>query len=328
MRRCPKLPIATRRNSAIPEVVTDGVTGLLVEPGDPAALGSVVDDFTLQTVGTTGMVKAVLGPATRRLLACFEEKRVPVHFGKLCYLTHDAAVAKQLEAEWPSDNGRVERGRLLGNDVHDGRWRCTSIGAQRVEDGLERSRRLQILRRAGAKVATVQRGGPTAAATWGATTTGLAPSVLHGMRVATARAEGPFAAGAPVGLRLRCYPNGIGRDPAGRHAAARGDLEAQQVREPVHRLGRLEPLHDQGAVEVLVDVRLGLLQRRRVDAAGRRRRHRGAGRGRGDGRAPGGRGLILRASSTGVETFYRRDGVSSTRVDSHNPPSTRHALSS
>ena len=118
-------------------------------------LGSVVDDFTLQTVGTTGMVKAVLGPATRMLLACFDEKRAPVHFGKLCYLAPDSDVAKQLESEWPSEDGRADRGRLLGNDVHDGRWRCTTIAAQRVEDATARSRRLQVLRTAGAKVATV-----------------------------------------------------------------------------------------------------------------------------------------------------------------------------
>ncbi|CAK0889681.1 unnamed protein product [Prorocentrum cordatum] len=177
-------------------------------------LGSVVDDFTLQTVGTTGMVKAVLGPAMRMLLGCFDEKRVPVHFGKLCYLTPDAEVAKQLESEWPAEDGRAQRGRLLGNDVHDGRWRRTAIGAQRVEDALARSRRLQVLRSAGAKVATVQRGGPTAAATWGSATTGLAPSVLHGLRVAAARGEGPLAPGASVGLQLRCFPKGIDRDPA------------------------------------------------------------------------------------------------------------------
>ncbi|CAK0878797.1 unnamed protein product [Prorocentrum cordatum] len=177
-------------------------------------LGTVVDDFALQTVGTTGMVKAVLGPATRMLLGCFDEKRAPGHFGKLCYLTPDAEVAKQLESEWPAGDGRAQRGRLLGNDVHDGRWRRTAIGAQRVEDALARSRRLQVLRTAGAKVATVRRGGPTAAATWGSATTGLAPSVLHGRRVAAARGEGPFAPGASVGLRLRCYPKGIERDPA------------------------------------------------------------------------------------------------------------------
>ncbi|CAK0841387.1 unnamed protein product [Prorocentrum cordatum] len=130
--------------------------------------GSVVDDFTLQTAGTTGMVK----------------------------------------------DGRAQRGRLLGNDVHDGRWRRTAIGAQRVEDALARTRRLQIQRTADAKVATAQRGGPTAAATRGSAPTGLAPSVLHGLRVAAARGEGPFAPGASVGLRLRCFPKGIERDPA------------------------------------------------------------------------------------------------------------------
>ncbi|CAK0790404.1 unnamed protein product, partial [Prorocentrum cordatum] len=146
-------------------------------------LGSVVDDFALQTVGTTGMVKAVLGPATRMLLSCFDEKRAPVHFGKLCYLTPDAEVAKQLESEWPAEDGRAQRGRLLGNDVHDGRWRRTAIGAQRVEDALARSRRLQVLRSAGAKVATVQMGRP------------------HGSR--------------HLGLGHDwCFPKGIERDPA------------------------------------------------------------------------------------------------------------------
>eukprot|EP00959_Pyramimonas_sp_CCMP1952_P111854 2339537-Pyramimonas_sp.AAC.1 len=65
------------------------------------------------------------------LLGCFDEKRVPVHSGKLCYLTPDAKVARQLESEWPAEDGRALRGRLLGNDVHDGRWRRAAIGAQR-----------------------------------------------------------------------------------------------------------------------------------------------------------------------------------------------------
>ncbi|CAK0885457.1 unnamed protein product, partial [Prorocentrum cordatum] len=177
-------------------------------------LGSVVDDFALQTAGTTGMVKAVLGPATRMLLGCFDEKRAPVHFGKLCYLAPDAEAAKQLESEWPAEDGRAQRGRLLGNDVHDGRWRRTAIGEQRVEDALARSRRPQVLMSAGAKVATVQRGGPTAAVTRGSATTGFAPSVLHGLRVAAARGEGHLAPGASVDLRMRCFPKGIERDPA------------------------------------------------------------------------------------------------------------------
>ncbi|CAK0843333.1 unnamed protein product [Prorocentrum cordatum] len=95
---------------------------------------------------------------------------VPVHFGKLSYLTLDADVARQLDAEWPSPDG-------IGSDVHDGRWRSTTIAAQRVGDALARSRQLQILMSAGVKVATVQRG-------------------------------------APAGLRLRCFPKGIEGDPA------------------------------------------------------------------------------------------------------------------
>ncbi|CAK0823898.1 unnamed protein product, partial [Prorocentrum cordatum] len=179
-----------------------------------ARLGSVVGDFALQTVGATGRVKAVLGPAARTLLACFDEKRAPVHFGKLSYLTPDADAANKLEAEWPPTDGRADRGRLLGKDVRDGRWRSTAIAAQRVDGAPACSRRLQVPRSAGAKVATVQRGGPTAAATWSSATTGLAPSVLRGLRVAAVRGEGPFAAGASVGLRLRCFPKGIERGPA------------------------------------------------------------------------------------------------------------------
>jgi glycosyltransferase involved in cell wall biosynthesis len=53
------LPVIGSRVSAIPEVVTDEVTGLLVEPGDPAALAAGIqrllgDSGLREGLGSTG----------------------------------------------------------------------------------------------------------------------------------------------------------------------------------------------------------------------------------------------------------------------------------
>ena len=44
-RRCsPALPVVATRVSAVPEVVADGETGILVEPGDEASLARALSD--------------------------------------------------------------------------------------------------------------------------------------------------------------------------------------------------------------------------------------------------------------------------------------------
>jgi glycosyltransferase involved in cell wall biosynthesis len=53
------LPVVGSRVSAIPEVVSDGSTGLLVEPGDPAALAAGIqrllnDDELRRGLGEAG----------------------------------------------------------------------------------------------------------------------------------------------------------------------------------------------------------------------------------------------------------------------------------
>ena len=57
------LPIAATRASAVPEVVADGETGLLVEPGDAEALGDALaalltDPGRAKTLGEAGRARA------------------------------------------------------------------------------------------------------------------------------------------------------------------------------------------------------------------------------------------------------------------------------
>jgi glycosyltransferase involved in cell wall biosynthesis len=80
------LPVVTTRVAGIPEIVHDGSTGLLVEPGDSAALGAalarVVTDpkfgaalgeaargFVLPRFGADGYVKSIVGLYDRLLAA-------------------------------------------------------------------------------------------------------------------------------------------------------------------------------------------------------------------------------------------------------------------
>ena len=66
-----RLPIVATRVSAVPEVVADGETGLLVDPGDDAgvaaALGRLLADparaRALAEAGTTGRAKSSRSPA-------------------------------------------------------------------------------------------------------------------------------------------------------------------------------------------------------------------------------------------------------------------------
>ena len=57
------LPIAATRVSAVPEIVVDGETGLLVDPGDVKALadalgGLLADPTRAQALGAAGLARA------------------------------------------------------------------------------------------------------------------------------------------------------------------------------------------------------------------------------------------------------------------------------
>ena len=57
------LPVVATRVSAVPEVVADGETGLLVEPGDDVALGQalaalVADPARARALGEAGRARA------------------------------------------------------------------------------------------------------------------------------------------------------------------------------------------------------------------------------------------------------------------------------
>lgn len=72
-------PIVACRSAAVPEVVLDGQTGLLVAPGDPAALAgaltSLLDDHSL---------RQRLGEAGRRVVERYDAPRVAREFVGVC----------------------------------------------------------------------------------------------------------------------------------------------------------------------------------------------------------------------------------------------------
>ena len=63
----------------------------------------------------------------------------------------------------------------------------------------------------------VHRAGPTAAALWGSSVTGLTDSNLHGLRLGSLQAVGRVAKGSSVGLRIAATKAGRRSDPARLH---------------------------------------------------------------------------------------------------------------
>jgi glycosyltransferase involved in cell wall biosynthesis len=69
------LPVVACRVAAVPEVVADQQTGLLVNPRDPGAL-----TMALETLLTDGKLRAALGGAGRRHVEAFDVPRIARRF--------------------------------------------------------------------------------------------------------------------------------------------------------------------------------------------------------------------------------------------------------
>jgi glycosyltransferase involved in cell wall biosynthesis len=69
------LPVVACRAAAVPEVVLDGMTGVLAPPRDPAALARAIEDLLRQPER-----RKVLGDEGRRRVAAFTTKRVAERF--------------------------------------------------------------------------------------------------------------------------------------------------------------------------------------------------------------------------------------------------------
>jgi glycosyltransferase involved in cell wall biosynthesis len=82
------LPVAATRMAGIPELVIDGETGVLVDPGDAPALAEA-------------LVSLARDPATRARLAAAGRTRVRSHFSAEAGLDHLAALLRSSESAKP-----------------------------------------------------------------------------------------------------------------------------------------------------------------------------------------------------------------------------------
>jgi glycosyltransferase involved in cell wall biosynthesis len=74
-----RCPLVGTRVDGIPEVVSDGVTGHLVAPGDPAALAAAVVDLLLDADEAARFGDA----GRRRVEACFDDRRMAADYNAL-----------------------------------------------------------------------------------------------------------------------------------------------------------------------------------------------------------------------------------------------------
>ena len=105
------LPCVATRVSAIPELIEDGVTGILASPGDPEALADAIG-------------RLLRDPLLRCRLGAAGERRVRAEFSsvagadrlaaKFCALPAPAAAVRADAPRPPADAGRPEAGRLAG----------------------------------------------------------------------------------------------------------------------------------------------------------------------------------------------------------------------
>ena len=62
-------------------------------------LGSMVDDFSAQCIGTRAFVLAQLGGAATKLAAEFRRRRLPIHPGKTGFMASSGDLAQELAAQ-------------------------------------------------------------------------------------------------------------------------------------------------------------------------------------------------------------------------------------
>ena len=202
---------------------------------------NVVDDVTVQACGPLRLVARQGGRAVSQLMQEFKKKRLPVSLKKTVFLASSEAVKRKISKYWTLDSAaRRRHTRNLGTDATDGKRRRVATQAGRRQQALTRARRFLRLRAAGAQVQWAQRAGPTTSALWGPTVSGLPPTQLHQLRVSSTRAHGRLPKGANVGLRLRCFQGGAGRDPAILHAGQTGRAWALAVWEGFPHVALLE----------------------------------------------------------------------------------------
>ncbi|CAK0873828.1 unnamed protein product [Prorocentrum cordatum] len=184
------------------------VLGALLAAGATCPLvtpRNVVDDISLQAVGTARLVKQQMLASSCAVVRQLREQHLPLNESKSVFLASSPQLAKELSEEWAAQGLAFKRGlqaRNLGTDANITR-RGVHEGAVRAVGGLRRGRRLGVLRSAGAATEMVHRAGPTAAMLWGRTVTGVPDRELHSWRLAAVRSAGKFPKGASLGLRLR-----------------------------------------------------------------------------------------------------------------------------
>ncbi|CAK0841177.1 unnamed protein product [Prorocentrum cordatum] len=130
-----------------------------------ATLRNLVDDVSLQAVGSARLVVDQLVGASGEVLRHLRDRHLPLNEGKSVFLASSAQVADGLAASWAALGFEVKRcpqARNLGTDANVTR-RGVHEGGARAVGGFSRARRLRTLGSAGAAVVHMRRAGPTAA---------------------------------------------------------------------------------------------------------------------------------------------------------------------
>jgi glycosyltransferase involved in cell wall biosynthesis len=100
------LPVAATRVGGVPEVVTDGATGLLTPPRDPVALAAALlrlqgDDALTNAMGTRGRWRVEELFDVRRMVVAYEQ----IYVDGVCALRH--AIAKPQTANYIAQSEKV-----------------------------------------------------------------------------------------------------------------------------------------------------------------------------------------------------------------------------
>ena len=136
-------------------------------------LKKVVDDVSLQVVGTTRTITRSLNEAGIAFAEYFKDLRLPLSLSETEFVASSRELADSLKATWAAYGfGGMVMCRSLGTDATAGRRRRVATARKRCEGASTRAKRVIRLRVAGATRRFAKRAWPTPVALWGAAVAG------------------------------------------------------------------------------------------------------------------------------------------------------------